>query len=264
MNFNRIIHADASSAILEIRDNSIDLVVTSPPYDDLRTYGTKESFKVAEIIQSLFGVMAPGGVVVWIVGDAVKKKGETGSSFSQALMFMNSGFILHDTMIFEKNTCSFPARASSNRYSQVFEFMFVFSKDGPPKTANLICDKKNKWEGWTNWGRQTKRKKTGELKEVPDLKPVPKFSPRNNIWKYTVSGGFGHKDLDAYEHPATFPEALAADHIRTWSNPGDLVLDPMCGSGTTCIAAKKLKRKFLGIDINDSYCRLATKRLAKC
>lgn len=256
-----IFHGDCVKVLEEdFYENSIDLVVTSPPYDDLRTYGGHK-FYYEHVIFALYRVIRPGGVVVWVVGDSVEKGSETGTAFKQALFFKGTGFLLHDTMIFEKNTASFPAQRKSKRYTQIFEYMFVFSKDTPPRRHNLICDKENKWAGHTNWGQQTKRGKDGVLKNTSDINPVPKKSPRNNIWRYNVSGFFGHKDKKAYEHPATFPEALATDHILTWSNKGDVVLDPMCGSGTTLVAAKKLGREFTGIDIDATYCKLARSRL---
>lgn len=239
----------------------IDLTITSPPYDHLRTYGTLH-FNYQKVIRSLYRVMKPGGVVVWVCGDAVVAGSETGSSFRHAVCFLDTGFKLHDTMIFEKNTVSFPAKRASNRYTQIFEYMFVFTKDKPPKTAHLICDKKNKWAGWTNWGTQTKRNRKGELIRSSDIDPVPATSPRNNIWRFVVSGGFGQSDRTAYKHPATFPEKLVEDHIRTWSNLGDIVLDPMCGSGTTCLVAKKMGRKYIGIEVGKKYYNLSKRRLS--
>ena len=257
---NQIIHGDC----VEVMDNQmppdcVDLVITSPPYDDLRTYGGYK-FDYAETARALYRVMKPGGVVIWVVGDGVKKGGETGSSFRHALKFQEIGFLIHDTMIYEKNTTSFPARRDGNRYSQMFEFMFCFSK-GKPKTANLICDKENKWAGHTNWGVKTDRQKDGTLKVKNDIKPVPKFSPRGNIWRYVVGGGFGQSDKEAYDHGATFPEKLVEDHIKTWSEAGDLVFDPMVGSGTTCLVAKSLDRLWLGCDSNEEYVKLSKKRL---
>ena len=255
---NSILWGDCSKLLTKLPKEFVDLVVTSPPYDELRSYGG-HAFNAAPIIKALYTALRPGGVVVWVIGDSVVRGSETGTAFKHAQEFLTAGFRLHDTMIFEKNTSSFPARRKSNRYTQIFEYMFVFSK-GRPKTAKLICDKENKWAGWTNWGKQTKRAKDGRLKEVADLNPVPKFSPRNNIWKYNVGGGFGHRDKAAYKHPATFPEQLALDHILTWSKVGDIVLDPMCGSGTTCLAARKLGRGFLGMDIHKPYVKLSRKR----
>lgn len=252
---NKIIPGDCCEVMDAMPADYVDMVVTSAPYDNLRDYKTY-TFDSKATAESLFRVMKPGGVVVWVIGDATVKGSETGTSFRHVSEFMGAGFRLHDTMIFEKNTSSFPARRDGVRYTQIFEYMFVFSK-GKPKTSNLICDKPNKWAGHTNWGKKTDRQKDGSLKKKKDIKPVPDFSPRNNIWKYTVSGGIGQTDSRAYAHPATFPEALAKDHILTWSSPGDLVLDPLCGSGTTCRAAKSLGRDYIGIDISEEYCDLS-------
>ena len=258
---NTIQCGDNRLLLQSIPDNSVQLVVTSPPYDDLRDYhGYAVQF--SETVKQLFRVMKPGGVVVWVVGDATVKGSETGNSFRQALAFMDGGFKLHDTMIYEKNTSSFPARRTGTRYTQIFEYMFVFSK-GTPEVAHLICDKENKWAGHTNWGKNTNRRKDGTLEETTDIKPVPTHSPRNNIWKYTVGKGFNSKDPESHEHPAIFPEKLAEDHILSWSNEGDIVLDPFCGSGTTCKMAKKNKRIYIGIDISEEYCSLARRILAK-
>ena len=177
---------------------------------------------------------------MWVVGDAVHKGSESGSSFRQALFFMSLGFNLHDTMIFEKNSSTYPASKSGNRYSQIFEYMFVFSKE-KPKIANLICDKPNKWAGHKDF--------SGKLKN-----PVPDFSPRNNIWRYVTS-------FNGVKHPAPFPEQLALDHVLTWSLEGDVVYDPFMGSGTTAKACVLTGRAWLGSEISQEYVEIAEKRL---
>ena len=270
MDLNYITCGDCVTKLKELPDNSIDLVVTSPPYDDLRSYKNNldkvkgeyngYSFPFEQIATELYRVMKKGGTVVWVVGDAVIKGSETGSSFRQALFFKEVGFNIHDTMIYEKNGSSFPARRTGNRYSQIFEYMFVFTK-GKPKTAKLICDKKNKWSGWTTFGKTgTMRTKAGTLVERVQ-KPVPEFSPRNNKWKYNTGKNYSTKDNIAFEHPAIFPELLAEDHIITWSEVGDVVLDPFVGSGTTTKMAHINKRKWIGIDISQEYCDIAKERM---
>lgn len=261
---DKIYCGNCQEVMASFPDGCIDLVVTSPPYDNIRDYkGYVFGEKVfKEIVRQLYRVVATGGVVVWVVGDAVIKGSESGTSFRQALGFMDGGFKLHDTMIYEKNTSSFPARRTGKRYTQIFEYMFVFCK-GKIKTGNMICDKPNKWAGHTNWGKNTHRGKNGELIASKDIKPVPDFSPRNNIWKYNVGKGFNSKDKESHEHPAIFPEKLAEDHILSWSNEGDVVLDCFAGSGTTCKMAKKNGRKYIGIDTSEEYCELARKIVAK-
>jgi len=261
---NKIINKDCKVALKELPSDSIDLTVTSPPYDSIRDYNgfafTSEDFTT--IAKELYRVTKPGGVVIWVVGDSTEDGSESGSSFKQALEFMKIGFKLHDTMIYEKNTSSFPAKRTGTRYTQIFEYMFVFAKKNV-KTANLICDKPNKWAGHTNWGKNTNRLKNGELKTTTDIKPVPDFSPRNNIWKYNVGKGFNSSDNESHEHPAIFPEKLAEDHILTWTNEGDVVLDPFSGSGTTAKMAKKNKRSYIGLEISEAYCKLSEAILAK-
>ena len=261
---DKIYCGNCQEVMASFPDGCIDLVVTSPPYDNIRDYKGyvfgEEVFK--EIVCQLYRVMAPGGVVVWVVGDAVIKGGESGTSFRQALGFMAGGFKLHDTMIYEKNTSSFPARRTGKRYTQIFEYMFVFCK-GKIKTGNMICDKPNKWAGHTNWGKNTHRGKNGELVASGNIKPVPDFSPRNNIWKYNVGKGFNSKDKESHQHPAIFPEKLAEDHILSWSNEGDVVMDCFAGSGTTCKMAKKNGRRYIGIDASEEYCVLARKIVEK-
>jgi len=265
MKRNQVIQSNCIDGMKLLDDNSVDACVTSPPYDDLRTYNdsSKWDFDVfTQVAEQLYRVIKPGGVVVWVVGDAVIKGGESGSSFRQALHFCDLGFKLHDTMIYQKNGAAFPARRDGNRYSQVFEYMFILSKDGKPKTANLICDKENRWAGHTTFGQPSYRNAEGELVKR-NIKPIPTHSPRNNIWKYNTGKGYTTKDDYAFEHPAMYPEELARDHILTWTNEGDLVLDPFMGSGTTAIMAYDTDRDFVGFEIDDKYYSICQRRLTE-
>ena len=263
--FNRLIHQDCVDGMKELEDNVIDLTVTSPPYDDLRSYNDSSSWNFNTftlVADELYRVTKVGGVVVWVIGDAVVKGSETGSSFKQALYFMELGFKLHDTMIYEKNGSPFPARRDGNRYSQLFEYMFVLSKDTKPKTANLLCDKPNRWAGYTHFGKGSIRQKDGQLVER-NIKPIPEYSPRNNIWKYNTGKNYSTKDEIAFEHPAIYPESLARDHILTWSKENELVLDPFMGSGTTIVCCRETKRNYIGYEIDDEYYNIARKRLSQ-
>ncbi|MEK7482270.1 MAG: transcriptional repressor LexA, partial [Patescibacteria group bacterium] len=137
---NKIICGDAVDVMKTFPPDSIDLVVTSPPYDELRNY-KGYSFNFEGIAKGLFRVIKQGGVVVWVVGDETIKGDETGSSFRQALYFKECGFKLFDTMIYSKPPRG--AVGNNKTYWQSFEYMFIFSK-GNPKTVNLIKDRKNK------------------------------------------------------------------------------------------------------------------------
>jgi site-specific DNA-methyltransferase (adenine-specific) len=231
---------DCLETMSRMPDSSIDFVLTSPPYDDLRKYNGF-SFEFEKVAQELYRVLKQTGSLVWVIGDATKNGSESGTSFRQALYFQSLGFKIHDTMIYEKNSPTYPASRTGNRYTQIFEFMFVFSK-GKPK-CRLIIDKPNKWAGHKDF--------SGKLKN-----PVPDFSPRNNIWKYTTS-------FNGVKHPAPFPELLAQDHILTWSVEGDVVYDPFMGSGTTAKMAKVNNRHFIGSEVSQEYVDTANARLEK-
>jgi len=250
---NKVYCGDCLKVLKTFPDACIDLTVTSPPYDNLRTYNGF-IFDFEGIAKELYRTTKHGGVVVWVVGDATIKGNETGTSFRQALYFRKIGFNLHDTMIYEKAGVT-PSR---NRYYPCFEYMFVLSK-GCPKTFNPICDRKNKWR--ERWGKtRVRRKSDGSVGKEYESRIAPEFGMRRNIWKYTQGGGYGSDDDIAYKHPAIFPEQLANDHIISWSNPEDVVMDCMAGSGTTGIMAYKLCRRFILVEISEVYCNIIKKR----
>ena len=263
---NKIHLGDCVEVMKKIPDNTVHLTVSSPPYDNFRSYNDNIkddvnydgfSFPFVAIVKELFRVTVDGGIVVWVVNDQVKDGGETGSSFRQALKFQELGFKIYDTMIYHKNGASFP---ESGRYSQVFEYMFVFLKGKVPRIVNLLKDKKNKWSGHTNFGQRTTRQKDGSIKKMKNF-VVSDYGYRYNVWY--INNGFGYttKDKFAFSHPGMFPESLAEDHILSWSNEGDIVLDPMVGSGTVCKMAKMNNRKFIGIDIDQEYVNISNMRI---
>jgi len=233
----------------EVDNGSVDLTVTSPPYDNLRTYGGYE-FDFELIAQELYRVTKNGGVVVWVVGDATIKGSETGTSFEQALYFKQIGFNFHDTMIFKKNGTG--ACGSNYAYWQAFEYMFVFSK-GKPKTIHFLTTGKLTTIGGS-------RIKFDGSKKKENRRLTGRESRKDNVWAYSV--GNANND-DKTGHPAVFPEQLAQDHILSWSNENDIILDPMAGSGTTPKMAKRLGRYYIGYEINLNYIKLIDKRLAK-
>lgn len=253
---NSIIEGNCVEVMKSFDENSIDLTVTSPPYDNLRTY-KGYVFPFEEIAEQLYRVTKPGGIVVWVVADATIKGSETGTSFKQALHFKEIGFNLHDTMIFQK-TNPIP-QIYRKRYNNIFEYMFVFSK-GEVKTHNAIkidCLHAGLQLNGTTYKNYSK----GEQKREKMAKPVKKKKIKGNIWEYVV--GKKAEDQEAKGHPAPFPCALARDHINSWTNEGDIVLDPMNGSGTTCLSALQLNRKYIGIDMSHEYCELARERIAR-
>lgn len=248
-------HGDCLEVMAGLPDNSVDLTVTSPPYDNLRTYNGY-TFDFEGIARELYRLTKPGGVVVWIVADATIKGSETGTSFRQALFFRDvCGFNLHDTMIWNKGAFS-AVGALATRYAPVSEYMFILSK-GRPRVFNPIKDRHNKHAGRSVHG--TVRQPDGSVKPVSGggQKVVAEMGQRFNVWDMPAE-----KRRSVGAHPAPFPEALAADHIASWSNPGDVVLDPFMGSGTTGKMAVLAERDFIGIEISADYLAIASERIA--
>jgi site-specific DNA-methyltransferase (adenine-specific) len=243
--------ADCTAFMASMPCECVDLVVTSPPYDNLRNY-KGYSFDFEHIAGGLFRVIKEGGVVVWVVGDKING-GRSLTSFRQGVYFQEIGFNMHDIMIYEKKNTPF---MRSNAYTNSYEFMFILSK-GKPKTFNPLKEKtvRNGYEMVVfNKGADGINKK--------NLKELKTEKTKTNIWRYAVGLGGTTSDRIAFKHPAAFPEKLAQDHILSWSNEGDLVFDPMCGSGTTCKMAFLTKRKYLGVDISDEYVNIAKTRLS--
>lgn len=247
----QVICGNAVDVMRNMKSGSVDLVVTSPPYDNLRKYNDYD-FDFEGIAAGLWRVMKRGGVVVWVVGDKINKGNRTLTSFRQALHFQEVGFNVHDVMIYRKKNTPF---MRSNAYTNCYEFMFVFSKENPKtfnplKTKTVRCGQEplvfNKGADGIN------------RKVMKELKPEKTLT---NIWEYAVGLGGSTSDRIAFQHTAIFPEKLAEDHILSWSNPGDVVFDLMCGSGTTCKMAAKHKRHFIGCDISQEYVNIARQRL---
>lgn len=243
---NKNYNENCLDTMSRMKDNFIDLTVTSPPYDNLRTYNSY-SFDFESIAKELYRVTKKGGVVVWVVGDATIKGSESGTSFKQALYFMKCGFNLHDTMIYHKHTMPTDPRL---RYYQRFEYMFILSK-GKPKAYSPIADVESKQRKQSNGVDRRGDKLVSTTKKYTS----PKYSVRGNIWKYDS------RNMRT-GHPASFPEKLANDHIISWSNENDLIYDPFIGSGTTAKMAKINNRKWIGSEISKEYCDIISARVS--
>lgn len=249
-----LIHGDCLEEMKKMPDGDVDLTVTSPPYDNLRTYNGNNALWGEHVwkavIKDLYRATKVGGVVVWVVGDATIKGSETGTSFKQALWAKECGFNLHDTMIYQKST----PPLTHNRYEQNFEYMFIWSK-GKPNTFNGLREPRE-------YKDNRKNKAFGRNKDDSfdfGYSTQDETRLKRNVWKYFAGGGAN--DKIASKHPAIFPVKLAHDHIISWSNEGDTVLDPFMGSGTTGVAAKNLNRNFIGIEIERSYYDIAVQRI---
>lgn len=247
MQLNKIYNENCLDTMARMTDNFIDLTVTSPPYDNLRTYNGY-SFDFESIAKELFRVTKEGGVVVWVVGDKTDKGCESLTSFKQALYFKEIGFNV-DTNIYQKQNYK-PVNAK--RYDNVFEYIFILSK-GQPKTFNPIMVEKARVKKESGKYRQ----KDGTFKE--SIRKANELKKHTNIFSYSIGGHIA--DKIAFKHPAIFPEQLASDQIKTWSNENDLVYDCFMGSGTTAKIAKINKRNWIGSEMSEEYCNIANERL---
>ena len=248
---SRLIAGDCLDVMREWDESVIDLTVTSPPYDNMRDY-KGFAFEFEAIARELYRVTKKGGVVVWVVGDRISG-GRSMTSFRQATAFHDIGFKMHDVMIYQKRNTPF---MRSNAYTNAWEFMFVMSK-GKPSTFNPL-----KVPTVRNGAEMLPHNKLSDGVNKKNLGALNKEKVRTNIWTYAVGLHGTTSDKSAFRHPAMFPERLAEDHILSWSAPGDLVLDPMCGAATTGKMALKHGRRFVGIDISEEYIAIARERLA--
>lgn len=259
MELDKIYNEDCIEGMKRIYDGEIDMTITSPPYDNLRTYNNNINNTWNEnvwkpIIKELYRITKEGGVVVWIVSDATINGSETGTSFKQALYFKECGFNIHDTMIWYKENCPFPDKT---RYYQSFEYMFVMSK-GKPKTFKPISDRKNKCGGDSVHG--TLRQHDGVLLKPNGIKEdrkIKDYGVRYNMWNIMPC----LSNSERTGHPAQFPIKLSKDHIQSWSNENDIILDPFMGSGTTAAAAIQTNRHFIGFELNKEYYNIALNRI---
>lgn len=252
-----LMHGDNAKLFKSIKNDYIDLTITSPPYDNLRNYNGFH-FNFENTANELYRVTKIGGIIVWVVADKTHNGSESGTSFTQALYFKSIGFNLHDTMIYKKATA---IPRNTNRYEPIFEYMFVFSKHYVATFNPIMVDaigsgkkitgtlRKNVQgdmlykSGWGNMGCSQKVK--------------------SNIWEFPNIGRPKDHERYIYKHPATFPEKLAEDHILSWSNPNDIVLDPMMGSGTTGKMATLHNRKFIGMECSEEYFNIAAQRISQ-
>ena len=236
----------------------VEMVLTSPPYDDLRVYPKAPRFTwevFTEVASLLADLLVDGGVLCWNVGDSVRDGGETLTSCKQKIYFVEQcGLRVHDTMIYEKTN---PANPETVRYNQCFEYVFVLSK-GAPRAFNPIKDKPNVSFGNPRFGAKAMRRADGSVDHLQPRKPAAEFGLRSNVWRGLTAGQ--ETPCAGAKHPAPMPYWLAFDHIRSWSNPGDIVLDPFHGSGTTGRAAQEQGRNWIGCESNADYAPLQQER----
>lgn len=250
-----LICTDCVEGCRALPDGSVPLTVTSPPYDQIRLYGG-HAWDFEALAAELYRVTAPGGVVVWVVQDQIVNGSESGTSARQKLFFLDMGFGVHQTLVMSMSGM----RSSPTRYGRAPQYAVIFSKERPT-TVNLIRDRQNKRAGETGSRRQ--RAKDGSLRGEGRF-PIPLLGKRSEVWTYNT--GYNHttneKELFK-QHPALMPEKMARDFIVSYSRPGQMVLDPLAGAGTTLKMALLEGRRYLGFEVHPEYAQCGRDRLGR-
>jgi hypothetical protein len=253
---NAILLGDALEILSRIPAGSIPLTLFSPPYDGIRDYGKNWSLDYKTLGRLLFGATCDGGVCAVVIGDGTKDFAKSLTTFRWAVDWVdNTGWRLFECCIYSRH--GNPGAWWTQRFRVDHEYILIFFKGDRlrcfDKTA-LMIPSKHAGKVYSGTDRLT----NGGFKKI-EPKAVNDLKCRGTIWGYATSNSEGNRTK--LEHPATFPDRLADDLIHCFSKPGDLVFDPMCGSGTTCVMAAKAKRDYLGIEINPEYHSIAMKRI---
>ncbi|MCQ2348080.1 MAG: site-specific DNA-methyltransferase [Paludibacteraceae bacterium] len=254
---NKIICGDSGEILPTFPENSVDLVVTSPPYDDLRTYN---GFQVDlhAIGKELYRVLKPGGVVVMVIQDSTKNFAKSLTSFKTIVDWCdNIGFKLFETCIYHKYGTE--GAWWKNRFRVDHEYMPIFFKGDRLQYFDkepLKIPSKHGGKVMTGSGNRHTDGTTSERV----TRPINLMKCRGTVWDYLMAGD---KNPLKRKHPAVFPDKIPYDCIRCFCPEDGIVLDPFVGSGTTAVIAKKLGRKYIGIDISQEYCNLSNERIRK-
>lgn len=253
---NKILHGDAVEVLKTLPSDSIDLVVTSPPYDKVRDYHNDYNLNLHATGEQIRRVLKNGGIAAMVIQDQTKNFAKTLTSFRTIVDWVdNIGLRLFETVIYRKHGTE--GAWWKYRFRVDHEYMPIFLKGDKPQYFNkepLKIPSKHAGKIMTGSGN---RKTDGSTTKTV-TRPINLMKCRGTVWNYLMAGD---KDSLKRQHPAVFPDKIPYDFIQCFCPPNGIVLDPFGGCGSTAVAAKQLKRKFIIIDIAKEYCALAEKRL---
>ena len=253
---NNVYCGDNVEQMKKIPDNSVDLVVTSPPYDQLRDYEGDLSFDLHATGEQVFRILKDGGIAVMVIQDQTKNFGKSLTSFKTIIDWCDKiGFKLFECVIYRKNGAE--GAWWTKRFRVDHEYMPIFVKGERPRYFNkepLKIPSKHGGKIMTGSGA---RKTNGETQPTI-TRAINLTKCRGTIWNYLMAGD---KNPLKRKHPAVFPDQIPFDFIQCFASPDGIVLDPFAGSGSTLVMAKKLGRYYIGFDIANEYCELAKERL---
>lgn len=253
---SQLINGDCLKVLPTILEESIPLTVFSPPYDGIRDYKKDWVLDFHQLGVELYRVTMEGGVVGVVIGDGTKNFAKSLTTFRWAVDWCDKiGWKLFECCIYSRH--GNPGAWWTQRFRVDHEYILIFFKGSRPRYFDkgpLMIDSKHAGKIYSGTDRLT----SGGFKKI-EPKAVNDKKCRGSIWHYSTSNTEGNRTK--LQHPATFPDKLAEDLILCFSAEGEVVLDPMCGSGTTCIVAAKNDRLYTGIEISEEYIRIAEKRI---
>ena len=251
----RLYQGDCLEVMPKLTD-TVDLVVTSPPYDALRTYGGDWVVDLPVVGREVYSLLADGGVAVMVIQDQTKDFKKSLTSFRTIVAWCDAGLSLFECLIYQRHGT--PGAWWNKRFRVDHEYMPVFFKGERPGFFDKSrLAKPSKHAGETRHG--TKRATSGMMIKVLGQKEVCSTKCRGTLWFYNTSNTEGNRLKS--QHPATFPDQLPLDHILCWTRPGDTVLDPFLGSGTSAIACMRTGRRFIGIERDPVYFEVSCQRV---
>lgn len=253
---NSVINGECLEVLAHIKEEAVDLVAFSPPYDSIRDYKNEWSFNYSALGKALYRVTKDGGICAVVIGDGTK---DFAKSLTTARLTVdwcdNAGWRLFEQCIYHRD--GNPGAWWSQRFRVDHEYILLFLKGKRPKTfdkTSLMVPSKHAGKTYSGTDRLT----NGGFKEIAS-KEVNPMKCRGTVWRYATSNTEGNRLK--LKHPATYPDKLVEDIVYCFSKPGDLVLDPTVGSGTTCVVAAQTQRRYIGIDVSEEYCQVARERL---
>ena len=246
---------DCVEGIKKLPDESIDLMITSPPYDGIRKYNGF-NYDLHATGKEIYRVLKDGGIAVMVIQDQTKNFGKTLTSFKMIIDWCdNIGFKLFETVIYKKHGGE--GAWWTKRFRVDHEYMPIFLKGERPQYFNkehLKIPSKHGGKTMTGCATRLTNGKTLKSKKVT----INLMKCRGTLWNYTTCGDGSRLK---HQHPATFPNKIPFDFIECFCPKKGVVIDPFIGSGTTALAAIELERNYIGFDISKEYCDLAKKRI---
>lgn len=253
---NKVIRMDCVEGMKKLPDNSIDMCIFSPPYDQLRTYEGNPEFDLNETGKQLFRILKEGSICAMVIQDQTKDFAKSLTSFRTIVDWCdNIGFRLFECCIYHKHGTE--GAWWKQRFRVDHEYIPLFLKGKRPvyfnkeplKVPSIHADKM-----MTGFGN---RRTDGTTTKSITRKINP-TKCRGTVWDYMMAGD---KNMTKRQHPATFPDQIPYDVIQCFCREGGIVIDPYMGSGSTAVSAVKLNRNFIGFDVCQRYVDVASQRI---